>query len=410
MNSWKKIFTIIWTGQIFSILTSNTIGYAVTFWLSIETGKPGVLAMSYIAALLPQAILGIFSGVIVDRFNKKAIMILADVFIATCTLVLALIFFLGIAELWHIYILLALRSAGSAFHGPAWQAAIPLLAPHDKLTRIAAVNQTIISLSTIAGPVLGALLISVMDMSYILLIDVCGALIACTALLFIKIPKVKTEIEAIRLNVFRDIKDGVNEILKHTGLIWIIIFSMLSNFFIMPIGALFPLVSLQHFMGNEFHMSVVEMAWGGGMLIGGAIIGIINNRFNKVDIINYMYFTTGISFFISGLLPQSGFVWFVILAVLSGISWALYLPSVTVVLQTIVKPEVLGRVFALTMNVSMLPSMLGLLGTGFIAEKIGMLNIFVIGGLGIVLIGVISEMLPSIKVLRKNVETTNKTD
>ncbi|MDL2238571.1 MFS transporter [Bacteroidales bacterium OttesenSCG-928-K22] len=399
-DSWKKIFAIIWTGQIFSILTSNTIGYAVTFWLSIETGSPTVLAMSYIAALLPQAVLGIFSGVIVDRFNKKAIMIIADVFIATCTLGLSLIFFVGIAELWYIYVLLALRSAGSAFHGPAWQAAIPLLAPQDKLTRIAAVNQTIISISTIAGPILGALFISIMDMSYILLIDVAGAIIACTMLSFVKIPKVKTEIDSQQLHVFKDIKDGFKEILQHTGLIWIIVFSMLSNFFIMPIGALFPLVSLQHFMGNEFHMSVVEMAWGGGMLIGGAIIGIINNRFNKINIINCMYFISGLSFAISGLLPQSGFIWFVILAVCSGISWSLYLPSVTVVLQTVIKPEVLGRVFAFTMNVSMLPSLLGLVGTGFIAEKIGILNIFIIGGMSIVMIGIISMIMPSIKVLR----------
>ena len=102
-------------------------------------------------------------------------MILADSFIAFCTLILAVLFYLDIAKIEHIYILLALRSVGSAFHMPAMQASVPLLAPKSELIRIAGINQIIQSACNIAGPALAALFISFMEMTNILLLDVIGA-------------------------------------------------------------------------------------------------------------------------------------------------------------------------------------------------------------------------------------------
>ncbi|KAA6310217.1 MFS transporter DHA3 family macrolide efflux protein, partial [termite gut metagenome] len=86
MNNWKKAFAIIWTGQLFSILSSSIVGFALILWLSIETKSAEVLAMGTLAFLLPQSLLGLISGVFVDRWNRKLTMILADSFIALCTL------------------------------------------------------------------------------------------------------------------------------------------------------------------------------------------------------------------------------------------------------------------------------------------------------------------------------------
>lgn len=147
-----------------------------------------MLAFAAIAAMLPQSVLGLFTGIFVDRWKRKRVMILADSFIAFCTLILAVLFYLDIAKIEHIYILLALRSVGSAFHMPAMQASVPLLAPKSELIRIAGINQIIQSACNIAGPALAALFISFMKMTNILLLDVIGAALACTSLLFVKIP------------------------------------------------------------------------------------------------------------------------------------------------------------------------------------------------------------------------------
>ena len=92
MENWKKVFAIIWTGQFLSILSSTIVNFAVILWLSIETGSAEMLAYAAIAALLPQALLGPVSGVLIDRWNRKRTMIFADMFIAFCTLVLAFLF------------------------------------------------------------------------------------------------------------------------------------------------------------------------------------------------------------------------------------------------------------------------------------------------------------------------------
>lgn len=82
MNNWKKVFAIIWTGQFFSILTSSLVNFAIILWLTFETKSAETLAFATIAAMLPQGVLGLFSGVFIDRWSRKKIMILSDSFIA----------------------------------------------------------------------------------------------------------------------------------------------------------------------------------------------------------------------------------------------------------------------------------------------------------------------------------------
>ena len=82
MENWKRTFGIIWSGQFVSILTSSIVGYAVIFWMSLETGSAEVLALAAIAGMLPQSLLGPVVGVYIDRWDRKRTMILADSFIA----------------------------------------------------------------------------------------------------------------------------------------------------------------------------------------------------------------------------------------------------------------------------------------------------------------------------------------
>ena len=104
MNNWKKKFIIIWSGQLFSILSSSIAQFSIVLWISLKTGSAEVLSFAMIAALLPQALLGAFAGVYVDRWNRKWTMIGADSFVALCSGIIALLFYLDIVELWHIYI------------------------------------------------------------------------------------------------------------------------------------------------------------------------------------------------------------------------------------------------------------------------------------------------------------------
>ena len=369
MENWKKTFAVIWSGQLVSILSSAVVGYAVIFWMSLETGSAEVLALAAIAGILPQSLLGPVVGVYVDRWDRRRTMILADSFIALCTLLLALLFRLGIAQMWHIYILLACRSVGSAFHTPAMQASVPLLAPASQLTRIAGVNQVISSLSDIAGPALGALLLTVAPIGDILLLDVAGAAAACISLLFVRIPRPARDPER-KPALLREFREGFAAMHATPGMGWFFAFSVAVWFFIMPVGV--------------------------GALVGGALMGARTYDVSRIVLVNLMYLVVGLSFLLSGLLPASGFVWFAVFTTAAGVSSSVFNASFISVVQTRIEPGALGRVLSLYRSFGLLPSAIGLLGTGFLAGQVGLTTTFLLSGAIICLLGIAAFCIPSV--------------
>jgi DHA3 family macrolide efflux protein-like MFS transporter len=388
-NNWKRTFTIIWSGQFFSILTSSLVNFAIIIWLSLQTGSAEILAFAAIAGMLPQTVIGPFTGALIDRWNRKRIMMLADTFIALCTLILALLFWFDKAELWHIFALLALRSVGSSFHMPAMQASVPLLAPSDQLTRIAGINQIIASVSQIAGPALGAMMITIWDIEYVLIFDVAGALIAVTSLFFVYIPDPE-KTENSERHIFKEMKEGAMVVLRNKGLSLVFLYSIIILFFIIPISVLFPLMTIDYFNGTEFQAGVIEAVWSVGALAGGAIMGVKVYKVNRVGLINWTYILLGMAFMGSGILSPNGYIWFAILTCISGIAGAVYNSAFTGLVQNKIDPAALGRVFSTFYAVALIPSMIGLIGIGFIADTIGLNTSFIISGLVIILTGVIA--------------------
>lgn len=393
-HNWKQTFAIIWGGQFFSILTSSLVNFAIIIWISLQTGSAEMLAWAAIASMLPQTLIGPFTGVLIDRWNRKHIMMLADTFISLCTLALAFLFWFNIAEIWHIFGLLGLRSIGSAFHMPAMQSSVPMLAPSDQLTRIAGVNQIIASVSQIAGPALGAMLITIWDIEYVLLLDVAGALIAVTSLFFVHIPNPEKE-ETETRHILKEMKEGALIILRNKGLSMVFLYSTLVVLFIVPISVLFPLMTLNYFNGSEFQAGIIEAVWSVGALVGGAIMGVKVYKVNRVILINWMYIACGLTFLLSGLLSPSGFIWFAVLTAIGGVSGSIFNSAFTGLIQTKIDPGALGRVFSLFMTVNLIPAMLGLIGIGYLADGLGLATSFILSGAIIILIGIVAFLTPS---------------
>ncbi len=192
------------------------------------------------------------------------------------------------------------------------------------------------------------------------------------------------------------------EVRNQYGLSWLFLLSILATFVIMPVSVLFPLMTLNHFAGNAFQVSLVEVSWGGGALLAGALLGLKKYRWNEILLINGMYIALGLTFLFSGLLPVSGFIWFAVLTALGGVCGSLYFATFTTVIQSRIDPGVMGRVFSFYMSFSMLPSMIGLLSTGFLADSIGLGNTFIISGGFLCLIGIISFFIPSLISLKES--------
>ena len=189
MQNWKKKFFFIWGGQALSLVGSGLVQFALVWWLTQTTGSAAVLASATLAAMLPEIFLGPFAGALVDRLNRKKVMILADSLVAASTVVLVGLFATGWVQPWHVFIILFIRSIGGSFQFPAMQASTSLMVPADQLTRIAGLNQLLRGILGIATPPLGALLLALLPMFGVLSVDVITAAFAVVSLLLVSIPQ-----------------------------------------------------------------------------------------------------------------------------------------------------------------------------------------------------------------------------
>jgi len=161
-KNWKRKFIAIYTGQFFSLLSSAAVQFSIIWWLTDTTGgSPLVLTLAGLAGFLPQALVGPFAGTITDRYSRKFMMILADMTVALGSLLLFITMYFNEPSIPLVIVILVIRSLATAFHMPAMQASIPLLAPEEHLTKVVGWGQTISSISNIAGPALGMSLFAV---------------------------------------------------------------------------------------------------------------------------------------------------------------------------------------------------------------------------------------------------------
>lgn len=396
-EQWFKTYIYIWIGQFVSMLSSSAVNFAVIIYLSLHYKSAEILAFSGIAGLLPQALIGPFAGVFIDRWDRKKVMIYADGFIAICTFLMSFAFVDGEANLFLVYLLLACRSIGSAFHSPAMQAIAPLIVPKEQLLRVSGINQMLQSVSSIAGPAIGTLAITFLPIGKVLYLDVVGAVLAITSLLFVAIPHVREVTEKASLGVVvSDLKIGMKAIYKNKGLSLLFLYAMIATFCVMPVAIMFPLLTIDHYGGDKWEMSVIEVIWGVGMLIGGGLLGALKVEWSKVILVNSMHMVLGLTFVLSGIFPASWFYGFVLITGIGGVGMSIFSAAFMTIIQEQVKPEMLGRVFSLYFSLAILPSVIGLLFTGIIADSIGVTNAFIISGIAMAAVGVLSFMTPSV--------------
>src|SRR5688500_9070741 len=118
---WKIPFFTIWTGGAFSLFGSSVAQFALVWWLTDTTGSATVLAAASLVALLPGVLLGPIAGAIVDRWDRRVIMIISDGIGALAAAALAYLFWIDMIAVWHVYVVMLVRSLAGTFHFPAME-------------------------------------------------------------------------------------------------------------------------------------------------------------------------------------------------------------------------------------------------------------------------------------------------
>lgn len=411
-SSWRRPFYTMWAGQAVSILTSSVVQWAIIFYLTFQTNSPAVLAMANFSAFLPQAFLGPFAGTLVDRIPRKIMLNVCDA-ITACTLLPVIITTsMGIVSVPYIFVALFIRGICQTFQQTAVQATTPLLVPEDELMHMGGYVQAIQSAGYILGTVGGAALYPIMAFQHILLLDIVGAIAAiiCVYIIYIPAPKNQdtTKLEGMRellVHVYVSNKEAFQEFNSHRGFRELLIVSFIFMLFFSPLVAFYPLMTLDYFGGTELQASIVELAYAGGMSVGGMLIGKFLSHADRGFLICLSVLTLGIFTYATGMLPTTAFVPFVVLNVACGLSTALYNTPFMALMQERMSQAAMGRAFGLYGSITMLAMIIGLAISGACAELIGVQTFFIIVGIAISALGVACFFLPKLRTI-EHVETS----
>jgi len=182
-------FTIIWLGQIISVLATSMTAFAQSIWVFQETGSATALGLVQVFFIVPFLILSPVAGVMVDRYNRKLMMMLSDLVAILPTAGLLVLSAMGRLEVWHFYVAAAFQGIGNTFQWPAYSAAITMMVPKEQLGRANGMMSLIEAGPNVVAPILAGALLPVVGLTGILGFDVITFVIAVLALVIVFIPQ-----------------------------------------------------------------------------------------------------------------------------------------------------------------------------------------------------------------------------
>lgn len=400
---WQAPFFTIWGGQALSILGSQLVQFALIWHLTVTTGSATVLATASLVGMLPGVVLGPLVGTLVDRWHRRWIMLLADSFITMATLVLAVLFALDAVAIWHIYVVMFIRSLASAFHGNAMSASTSLMVPVEHLTRIQGFNQMLNGgLNVVAAP-MGAFLLDVLPLQGILAIDVVTALLAILPLCFIRVPEPErierrpAQVQgAAQATVWQDLKAGFRYMLGWPGLLIVGLMTVGINFTIIPAFSLLPLLVKDYFGGTAIQLGWVESALGMGMIAGGALLGLWGGFERKILTSLLGLMGMGAGSLILALAPAWAMPLAIGGALLVGLMSPITMGPFLAVIQSTVEPDMQARIISLLSSIGGAMAPLGLVIAGPVADRVGIQAWFLLGGSLCLLMAVAGMFIPAV--------------
>lgn len=328
--------------QTVSLLGSSLVQYAIVWYLTLSTGSGVMLTISTICGFAPQILISLFAGVLLDRYDRKKMIMISDGIIAAATLLLAIVFLTGNKNIWLLFAVLAVRSAGTGVQTPAVQSVLPQITPPDRLVRINGIYSTISSLTMFLSPALSGAILSVAGLEATLMVDVLTAVIGIGITAGIVIPR--CGIDPRESSALSDLKAGFLYLKTNRFVKNLLLFQMAILFLISPSAFLTPLMVSRSFGAEVWRLTASEMTYSIGSIFGGMLIawwGGFRNRMTTVAAAGFAY---GLCMIGLGAAPY--FLLYLAINMAIGVTSPCYNTPITVFIQERVEPTMHGRVFS----------------------------------------------------------------
>ena len=340
-----RTFLLIWFGQLISLTGTGLTGFALGVWVYQRTGSVTQYSLIALFTTLPGILFSPLAGVLVDRWDRRWAMFIADAGAAVCTLTMCVLLYFGRLEVWEIYIIMALSATVTAFQWPAYSAATTLLVPKQHLARASGMVQIADGVAQIGAPALAGVMMGIFPIFWILLVDFLTYLFALFTLLITRFPRPEASLEskAAEGSLLRHAAYGWTFIVARPGLVGLLLYFAAINFATGFAGVLFtPLVL------SVTTAAVLGLIWstgGVGFLVGSLVMSLWGGPKKRIPGILGAGLLEGVMLLAIGLPPRvailatGAFFFFLAEPVIGACSQATW--------QVKTPPELQGRVFAL---------------------------------------------------------------
>ena len=401
-------FTILWLGQILSLLGSAMTWFAFTIWAWRITGRPTALSTISFFAFLPSVLLAPLAGAFVDRWNRKFVMMLSDAAVAIGTLTVLILYTTDHLQLWHIYVVGILAGFFTAFQYPAYTAAMTTMLPKDRYARASGMLGLSTALSGILAPVFAAALLGVIDMSGIMVIDLITFVAAFGTLLWINVPQPGTTEIGLqnRGTIWQESAFGFRYIRQRPNLLGLVALFTAANLFL-AIGAtlIAPLI-LAATADNASALATVQSVGAIGGVVGGGLLSLWGGPRRRI----HGVLLGGIGACLLGIL-WLGLARAMLFWAIGSFFFSFFEPFVEggnlAIWQSKVEADVQGRVFSARRLLVQIPYLLGILIAGPLSEIWTVSNVLIVAGIGggiVFLLGYVARAVHEVEVLMPDIQ------
>lgn len=365
----RKInFITFWLGQAVSQLGSSMTSFALTIWVFEKTHAAMTVSLMSFCTWVPYILVSIFAGGIVDRYSKKAILVMTDSAAALCTVSILISFYRGEPDIMQIYLVNGIVGFMNGFQSPAASVVTGLLVPDRQYVKASGINSFSSNLVMVAAPMLSGMLMAFAGLKMILLMDLLSFLFAVSSLFFIEIKEPLEHGEKVRKNHLSDLREGFGFLKKEKGILYIMVSMAAINFFsrLTYENILSPMILTRS--GGDFSVyGIVSGVLGIGGIAGGILVTAGKGWRDPKKLI---YFSAGFSFLFGDLMMGAGrnlWVWS-----LAGLAASVPIPFIiagqSVILYRLVPQELQGTVFAIRNGVQNFTIPIGILLGGYLAD------------------------------------------
>lgn len=365
-----RTFIIIWFGQLISTIGSQMTNFAISIWVWELTHSVTAMAWVGLASQLPRIALSLYAGVLVDRYPRKYLMILGNCVTALSTMVLGILFWLEVLQIWHIYLTVAVNSGFRLLQGLSYSTSVAMLVPPNQYSRATSMNSTFNYGSSIMAPALAGALYPLIGLTGIIVIDLATFSFAIVTLITQPIPQPSTtETEPSPSESFwQRFSYGIRYLLNHRGLTTLLLIRLLFKFLHDLGGVLLRPMILARTDNNTTVLGWIHSAAGIAGVLSATILSTRGAPTQKLKALFSGMMGAGIFKVILGL-GQVPWIWLVA-QFGSSLNFPLMNSSHATIWLNEVNPKAQGRVFSVRSLSMQLTSAVGVALAGPLADRV----------------------------------------